>query len=159
MQLRYRFFRGGDRNPFQKEVDGVYDKITEERRNADPDGRKPLREVLPELDSWADYVVALSKSTFWQMERNVRRSRGETADKIEEFYRTAASERRLGDWLREAEADECEKALCYYIASQYYQFNPDDWVVDFRLYFTEGGRAMKGGDSNENSVLEPYMFG
>lgn len=159
MQLRYKFFRGGDINPYEKELDEAYGKLTEERQNADPERAEPLREVFPRLDSWADYVVALSKSTFWQMERKVRRSKGEMSEAIEDFYRTAERERRLGEWLKEAEADECEKALCFYIASQYYQFNPNDWVVDFRLYFTEGGRAMKGGDSNENAILEPYEIG
>ncbi len=56
MQLKYRYFYGGDWNPFAKEADAAYVKLSEERKLADPGNNLPVEKVFPSLDSWPEYV-------------------------------------------------------------------------------------------------------
>ena len=137
MELKYRYFFGGDWNPFGKEVDGFYDKLTQEREIKDPNHEKPIAKILPELDSWSDYVVAESKSTFWKMERNICKYENDAVQFIEDFWNKALREHRVGEWLKQSEADDSEKAICFYMATLHRRFNPHDNTVDFRLYFTQ----------------------
>lgn len=157
MQLKYKYYRGGEWNPFDKEAMEAYKKLSEERRLKDPSGTRRLDAVFPTLDSWPDYVLGASKSTFWQMERAVCRSEGDKSIEIEEMWHNAVSRGMVGEWLKKADADESEKGLCYYMASLYEKFNPNDKVVDFRLYFSEGGKGMKSEETNLNSI-EIYDF-
>lgn len=153
MQLKYKFFRGGTKNPFEDEVRVSYDKITEEREITDPERKMSISTIFPRLDSWPDYVLALSKSTFWQMEKAICESKEGKDEEVERLWEEAEQERLVGEWLKEVEADESEKALCYFMASQYRQFNPDDNIVDFRLYFSEGGKPIASNNIVGDSTV------
>ena len=155
MQIRYKFYFGGDSNPFQKERDAVYDKITAERAEVDPNNEKSLSEVFPTLESWPDYVLSNSKSVFWQMERAIQQNELTKASEIEDLWNEAKSDGSVGEWLKLSEADESEKALCFYIASLYNQFNPNDNTVDFRLYISEGPDSDME-DTETRFSLTPY---
>jgi hypothetical protein len=155
MQLKYRYFYGGDWNPFAKEADAAYVKLSEERKLADPGNNLPVEKVFPSLDSWPEYVIAESKSTFWKLERSIgKHSDGKTQD-IEDVWKEALALRKVEKWILDAEGDESEKALCYYIKVLHGMFAPGDRTVDFRLYFSEGGEAMRL-DSGEGFSLTPY---
>ena len=151
MELRYRYFFGGDWNPFEKEVSSAYSKLTEERDIKDPKHEMAIEEVFPELDSWSDYVVAESKSTFWRMERCICKYEDDTVSFIEELWRNALREHKVGEWLSQSEADDAEKAMCYYMANIHKRFNPSDNTVDFRLYFPQSGDGKR-----VNEDLTPY---
>ena len=71
MQLKYKYFSGGRWNPYAKDEKETYKKITEERRIADPMNEMPIDKVYPTLDSWAEYVIATSLSTFWKLEKEI----------------------------------------------------------------------------------------
>lgn len=155
MTLKYRYFYGGDYNPFLKERDTAYSTLTEEARLADPDGMRPTELLLPKMDSWPDFVIAESKCTFWKMERDIHNGGEDAADRIENFWKEMLSTGGLGSWLKEVEADETEKALALYMATRFRQFNPTDRTVDFRLYFTESKDGISLEESEEFS-LNPY---
>ena len=155
MEIRYKFFNGGDENPFRKELDEAYSKITEEREIADPNREKPIEDIFPRLESWPDYVLANSLFVFWQMERAVSLSGIDKAEEIEEIWQNAKDSRSIGEWLIESEADESEKALCYYMASLYNQYNPNNKAVDFRLYISEELDKNRG-IVVQGFSLEPY---
>ncbi len=142
MELKYRYFFGGEWNPFGKEVEGAYSKLTKERDIKDPKHEKPIQEIFPELDSWSDYVVAESKSTFWNMERNICKYENDCSQFIEDLWNKSLREHKVGEWLTQSEADDSEKAMCFYMASLNRRFNPRDNTVDFRLYFTQSGAVM-----------------
>lgn len=138
MQLKYRFFFGGDRNPFEKTRAEAYARLTEERAIQDPEKTKPTDEVFPELDSWADYLIENSKSVFWQMERDICKNADSKADEIAELWKDAKSRGLIGSFLERSEADEASKAMCYYMAALHRQFSPNDITVDFRYYIAAG---------------------
>lgn len=137
MRIKYKFFFGGDKNPYGKELDEVYDKITQERLIADPQCEKFIQEIFPTLDSWPDFVLANSRSVFWLMERAINLSEDGKEEEIEEIWEEAERSHSIGDWLLAAEADDSEKAMCYYMASLHHQFDPEGFAVDFRLYISE----------------------
>lgn len=155
MTLRYRYYEGGDYNPFRKERDKAYSRLTEERVLVDPYRERPTEEIFPRLDGWPDYVIAESRNTFWEMERNVAKSGEDAADRVEALWREEIGSGGIGEWLKKVEADETEKALALYMASMYRQFNPEDNTVDFRLYFTE---SLKGHslEATEPFNINPY---
>jgi hypothetical protein len=155
MQLKYKFYFGGDHNPFQKEVDAAYEKITEERETIDPNKERPIEEVFPLLDSWPDYLIANSKSVFWLMERAICRDESQKAGEIEEFWEEARRNGNVGEWLMKSEADESTKAMCYYMASLHRAFDPIGNAVDFRFYVSEGRQPSTSHDG-EGFSLEPY---
>ena len=154
MQLKYRFYFGGNHNPFAKETDVAYARLTDERLAVDPEGNKAPREVFPTLDSWADYLVANSKSVFWQMERAVCKGADKESE-IEEFWEEAKRDGRVGEWLKRAEADESEKALCLYMATLHRGFCPEDNTVDFRYYLAPASRV-ENPNYIEGFSLEAY---
>lgn len=155
MQLTYKFYFGGDNNPFSKETDAAYEKLTEEREVADPEKEKPLSEVFPTLDSWADYLISNSKSVFWEMERAICKNESQKASEIEEYWEEAQRNGDVGEWLKKSEADESTKAMCFYMASLHRAFDPDDSAVDFRFYISEGMKPRSSHDG-EGFSLEPY---
>jgi hypothetical protein len=151
MKIKYRYYFGGDSNPYESMELEVYSRLTEEREIADPTNEKPLSDVFPTLDSWADYVLAKSKATFWEMEKEISKRGEKGAEAVYELWKDASSSGRVGDWLKESEHDESEKAMCYYMGALYEQFCPGDITVDFRLYLTEDGVSERG----EIISLEP----
>lgn len=155
MQLTYKFYFGGDSNPFEREVEEAYGKLTAEREAKDPDRERPVEELFPLLDSWADYLIANSKSVFWLMEKAISRNATEKSGEIEEFWEGAKRRGSIGEWLRESEADESTKAMCFYMASLHRVFDPIGNGVDFRYYISEG---VKPGVSHngEGFSLEAY---
>ena len=155
MQLKYKYFFGGDWNPYEKEAEVALKHLVEERSIKDPKKEKPNREILPKLDSWPDYVLAASKSAFWQGERDVCHNEAQKTVEIEDLWRDATETRSIGGFIKDVEADEVEKAMCYYLASLFHRFDPDNYVVDFRLYFTESTIAYYDNDSL--SSLTPYL--
>lgn len=155
MQLRYRFYMGGDYNPYQKEMVSSYNKLTEERQAVDANREMPLDEIFPQLDSWADYVMANSKYTFWLMERAICKNSEGKAEEIEDIWNEAKASGQIGEWLEKSEEDESVKALCFYIAALHNKFNPDDQTVDFRLYISEGSRQTSFTEGSEY-MLEAY---
>ena len=155
MQLKYKYFYGGDRNPFQKEVADSYRKLSEERKIANPENDQPLEKLFPSLDSWPLYVIAESKSTFWKMERAIGKYADSKAHEVENVWKDAIGQGKVDKWIISAEGDETEKAMCYYIKVQHGLFSPNDKTVDFRLYFSEGGEA-KRLDTNDGFTLDPY---
>lgn len=155
MQLKYRYFYGGDWNPFKKEVEEAYRKLSEERKIADPENRMPIDKVFPSLSSWPEYVISESKSTFWQMERAIGKHAEEKAQEIEGIWGEALSQKKVERWILEAQGDETEKAMCYYMKILHGMFSPKDKTVDFRLYFSEGGKA-KRIDTDDGFTLTPY---
>lgn len=155
MQLKYRYFFGGDHNPFEKEVAETYRKLSEERKLADYDNKEPIGKVLPTLDSWPKYVIAESKSTFWQMERAISKNSEAQASGVEVIWKEALGQRKVDKWILLAEGDETEKAMCYYMKVLHEMFIPNDISVDFRLYFSESSIA-KRIDTNDGVTLMPY---
>ena len=155
MHIKYKFFRGGDVNPFEKELNEAYSKITEEREMADPEKELPVGEIFPKLESWPDYVLAHSLFVFWQMERAVSKGGLDKAREIEDIWHDAKDSGSIGEWLRESEADDSEKAMCYYMASLYNQNNPNNRSVDFRLYISET-LDKNSGTVVQGFSLEPY---
>lgn len=155
MQLKFRYFYGGDWNPFQKETAEVYKKLSEERKLVDPMNEEPTDKVLPNLQSWAEYVILESKSTFWKMERDVGKYAEEKTHGIEVVWGDALSQHKVDKWILDAEGDETEKALCYYMKVLHGMFAPNDRTVNFRLYFSESGRA-KRLNTDDSFSLTPY---
>lgn len=155
MQLKYKFYFGGDNNPFTEEVDAAYEKLTDQRDSVDPMKEKPLDQVFPELDAWPDYLIANSKSVFWQMERDICKNEREKAVEIEEFWEEAKRNGDVGEWLKASEADESTKAMCFYMAALYKTFDTTGHMVDFRYYISEGRKPMTSHDG-EGFSLEPY---
>lgn len=155
MQQICHFFYGGDWNPFAKEAETAYKKLTEERRIADPSNEMPDGKVFPKLDSWPDYVIAESKSTFWKMERAISRNSEAKATEIETLWKEAQSQNKVDKWLESVEADEAEKAMCFYMRSLHELFAPNDKSVDFRLYITESGIVQRP-NVPEGFSLEAY---
>lgn len=155
MQLTYKFYLGGDANPFIEEAKAAYEKLTAERERADPGKEKPLEEVFPTLDSWADYLISNSKSVFWEMERAICKNESQKASEIEEFWEEAQRNGDVGEWLKKSEADESTKAMCFYMASLHRAFDPNDSTVDFRYYISEGMKP-HNSDEGETFSLEPY---
>ena len=155
MQLRYKFYFGGEFNPFEQEAEEAYAKLTEERENADPGKEKPVEEVFPTLDSWADYLIANSKSVFWQMERAICKDETNKAGEIELFWAESTRDGDVGEWLKKSEADEATKAMCFYMASLHRAFDPIGDAVDFRYYITEGLNPRTSNDITGFS-LEAY---
>ena len=155
MHLKYKFFRGGEINPFLKEQEAAYSRITEEREIVDPNNELSVNEIFPKLESWPDYVLTNSLSVFWQMERAVSMAGINKADEIAEIWSEAKDKGSVGDWLKKSEADESEKAMCYYLASLYNQYNPDNKAVDFRLYISEKVDK-SSGSVVQGFSLEPY---
>lgn len=153
MTIKYRYYFGGEYNPYDKEWEEAYGKLTEEREIVDPRNEKPLVEVMPTLDSWADFVIAKSKSTFWLMERDICKSRENREEDVFEIWEEAVQKGKVGEWLKESEAEESAKAVCYYMSLQYERFCPGDYTVDFRLYLSESGKA----EGREVISLEPYV--
>ena len=155
MQLKYKFYYGGNQNPFKQEAEDAYRKLSEERKIADGDNVEPTEKVFPTLASWPQYVIAESKSTFWQMERAIGMNAEAKAGEVETIWREAVGQRKVDRWILSAEGDETEKAMCYYIKVLHGMFAPNDRTVDFRLYFSEGGKA-KRLDIDEGFTLSPY---
>ena len=155
MQPRYKFFYGGDWNPFEKEAKEKYEKLTKERKIADPLNEKPLEEVFPKLDSWPDYVIAESKSTFWMMERAICMDEAETSSEIEEIWKAAKKNGDVDEWIVKVDGDEIEKAICHYMRVLHEMFSPNDKTVNFRLYFSEGGESERP-NVKEGFTLTPY---
>ncbi|MBO6031748.1 MAG: hypothetical protein J6Q22_09765 [Prevotella sp.] len=155
MQLKYKYFYGGDYNPYKKEAEEAYRKLTEERKIADPENMRPTEMVFPILDSWANYVIAESKSTFWQMERAIGLNSESKASEIETIWKEAVGERKVDKWIVSGDGDEAEKAICYYMKVVHGMFAPGDRTVDFRLYFSEGGESRRL-DVGEGFSLDPY---
>lgn len=155
MQIRYKFYRGGDINPFQKAYDEAYAKITDERERADPNKEQDINELFPKLDSWPDYVLAHSLCVFWKMERDISISGIDKAEEIEELWDEAKSSGTIGEWLKLSEAEESEKAMCFYMASLYRQYDPNSKSVDFRLYISET-IDKDTGTTVQGFSLEPY---
>lgn len=152
MQIQYKFYRGGDENPFQKEYDEAYSKITDEREQADPDKEQNVDALFPRLDSWPDYVLSNSLYVFWKMEHDISMSGIDKAGEIEEIWNEAKSSGNVGEWLKLSEAEESEKAMCFYMASLYHQYDPDSKSVDFRLYISETI------DKNTGTVVQGYSL-
>ena len=155
MQIRYKFYRGGEVNPFQKEYDEAYAKITDERERVDPNRERSIGELFPRLDSWPDYVLSNSLYVFWKMEHDICVSGMDKVAEIEEIWDEAKSSGSVGEWLKMAEAEETEKAMCFYMASLYNQYNPDNKAVDFRLYISEK-IDKHTGTVVQGYSLEPY---
>ena len=155
MQLTYKFYFGGDFNPFEKEVEEAYGKLTEEREAADPEKVQPIEALFPTLDSWADYLIANSKSVFWQMERAICKDESNKAGEIEAFWEEANRDGEVGEWLKMSEADESTKAICFYMASLHKAFDPIGNAVDFRYYISEGLKPRISHDG-EGFSLEAY---
>jgi hypothetical protein len=154
MTIKYRYYFGGEYNPYQRELEEVYRRLTEERVIVDPQNERALKEVLPTLDSWADFVLSKSKATFWVMEWDIRRGGEYKEEEVYDVWVTAVQEGLVGEWLKEAEAEESAKAVCYYMSLQYERFCPGDYTVDFRLYLSESGKA----EGREEVIsLEPYV--
>ena len=155
MQLKYRYFYGGDWNPFKKESEDAYKKLSEERKIKDPNNEIPIEKVFPTLDTWATYVIAESKSTFWQMERAIGMHSDVKSGDVENIWKEAISQRKVDKWLMEVDGDESEKALCYYMKVMHGMFAPDDRTVNFRLYFSETGNGQRM-NADEGFSLTPY---
>lgn len=155
MQLKYKFFYGGNRNPFSKEKEEAYRKLSEERKLADSGNTEPTEKIFPTLPSWPLYVIAESKATFWQLERAIGLNADAKAAEIEIVWKEAVGKKKVEKWILSAEGDETEKAMCYYIKVLHGMFVPNDRTVDFRLYFSEGGKA-KRIDTNDGFTLTPY---
>ena len=155
MQLKYKFFYGGDWNPFKKEAEEAYIKLSEERKIADPANEQPTEKILPTLDSWPEYVIAESKSTFWMMERAIGKNPQSKVQEISDVWGEALAEKKVDGWLLTVEGDETEKAMCYYMKVLHMMFSPEDKTVDFRLYFSEGGES-KSLNMEEGFSLTPY---
>ena len=155
MTLKYRYFFGGEKNPFREERDKAYSRLTEEARLSDPAGERPLETLFPMLDTWPDYLISESKNTFWEMERDIYKGGEDSAEHIEKFWNEAVSSGSLGEWLKMVEADEAEKAIALYMATVHRQFNRNDNTVDFRLYFTES-HAGKSLEGIEEFNINPY---
>jgi hypothetical protein len=155
MQLTYKFYFGGDFNPFEKEAEEAYGKLTEERETIDPEKVQPIEELFPTLDSWADYLIANSKSVFWQMERAICKNESAKSDEIEEFWEESKRSGNIGEWLKKSEANESTKAMCFYMASLHKAFDPIGNAVDFRYYISEGTKPRNSHDG-EGFSLEAY---
>ena len=155
MQLRYKFFSGERANPFEAGAEEAYARLTEEREAADNGANRPLTEMLVKLASWPDFLMANSKSVFWQMERAVFLDEKDKSEEIDEFWQEGQRHGEVGEWLKAAEADESVKAMCYYLASLHYLFNGNDFSVDFRYYITEGKKNPLGSE-DEHFSLEAY---
>jgi hypothetical protein len=155
MQLKYKYFYGGDWNPFKSEAESTYKKLSEERKIVDPANEQPTEKVFPTLDSWPEYVLAESKSTFWMMERAIGKNPQSKVQEISDVWSEALSEKKVDKWLLTVEGDETEKAMCYYMKVLHMMFSPEDKTVDFRLYFSEGGES-KRLNMEEGFSLTPY---
>lgn len=151
MQLQFRFFGGGDFNPYEIDEQEAYKRLNEERKVRDPDKQEPTWEIFPTLDSYADYVIAHSKSVFWKYEKDLALDADGNALLIEDMWNDALRRREVGEFLLKVDGDESVKATCYYMAVDYNRVNPLDKSVDFRLYFTE-----KGVYGGELPTLEAY---
>ena len=155
MTLRYRYFFGGEYNPFCKERDAAYAKLTDEARLADPSGERRLDILFPQLDSWPDYLIAESKNTFWEMERAINHGGEDAAERIETFWNKAVSDGMIGGWLKDVEEDDSEKAMALYMYAMHRQFDPNDFTVDFRLYFSESN-ASTSLEEIDDFNINPY---
>ena len=152
MEMQFRFFYGGDWNPYETGVAESLRHITEERLAVDPNRERPLWEVLPTLRSFPDYVLSLSKSTFWRYERDLALDPVGNMVEIEDMWNDAVAKREVGDFILRVEAPEVEKAMCYWMACDYYRSAGDAGPVDFRLYFSQG-QDSGGADAIS---LKPY---
>lgn len=155
MQLRYQFYHGGDKNPYDAETLDAYRRLTAERNSIDPEKKQEACLVFPKLDSWAKYLIANSKSVFWKMERAISKNAEGKAEEIYEIWEEALRDDAVGDWLKMAEAEEATKAMCYYLCVLNRIFEPDDNEVDFRYYISEGKENPRSADQTEFS-LEAY---
>ena len=155
MTLKYRYFMGGEYNPFREDRDRTYSRLTDEARLTDPDGERELEVLFPKLDSWPDFLIAESKNTFWEMEHDIFNSGEDISERVEMLWRDSVTNGRIGEWLKKAEADESDKAMALYMATQHQQFDQNDFTVDFRLYFTESKEG-KSLEEKEEFYLNPY---
>lgn len=156
MELKYRFYNGGEKNPYLEGEGAAYKVLTAEIGSAGGVGEKGFGAIAPKMDGWARYVIAKSKRVFWDMERDLRYGGGDTEAAVEEFWNDRGKSYRLGEWLKQVEVEDAERAMGLYMAWLYRRMNPMDVGVDFRLYFTEGesGRVIDGGGSGFS--LEPF---
>lgn len=139
MQLRYRFFGGGDFNPYESGELEAFNRLTKDRLSIDPQRLQPLEQSLEECDAWPDYVIAHSKAVFWKYERDISLEPTANGLEIEDFWKGAERNNKAFEFIWDMDAEEIEKAICYYMARDYARCNPGDKSVDFRLYFTEHG--------------------
>lgn len=151
MQLQFRFFGGGDFNPYENDEKEAFKRLDKERLVKDPEKQLPLWEVFPTLDSYPDFVIARSKSVFWKYEKDLALDPDGNSILIEDMWKDAMRRREVGEFLLKIDGDESTKAICYYMAVDFHRTNPLDQSVDFRLYFTEKG--IYGG---EHHTLEAY---
>ena len=154
MQLKFKYFFGGDWNPYEDEEKEAFMRLAYERKVKDPDKEMKDEKLLPNLDSWPDYVLAASKSAFWSFERAICEDDVQKAIDVESLWLDAKSARAVGDFLKEADAEEVEKAMCYYMATLFHRSNPTNYVVDFRLYLTEKAEVYAAPGGLE--TLTPY---
>ena len=152
MEMQFRFFYGGDWNPYESGLTEAMRHLTEERLAVDPNRETPMWEIFPKLRSYPDYVLALSKSTFWRYERDLALDPIGNMVQIEDMWNEAVSKGEIGTFIKDVEAPEVEKALCYWMACDYFRSAGDAGPVDFRLYFSQGQDI--GGASTIS--LEPY---
>lgn len=143
MEMSYKFYEGSDRNPYEKELlearKALVDEavlVMKQEAEAGEEGM-PLTLIMPTLEAWPDYVVARSKDAFWHGEKDFARDAVANAQVAEGLWREANANDEVGVFLKDIDADENSKALCYYLAMDYARKCPSDKVVDFRLYFTE----------------------
>lgn len=153
MELRYKFFRGGDWNPYEKETKECFKKLVDEQEVKGLEG--DLSKIWPGLDNWPDYLIAHSKSVFWQLEQNICHYSPGKAEDIYNVWKRAEEAGDLNEWYKTVEADETSKAMCYYMEKVYSLFDPKDITVDFRLYFTLGMEA-KAFNGDDEFSLTPY---
>lgn len=152
MQIKYRYYKGGKENPFEAEVSKAYEQLTREREVADPSNEKGFEEICPRLSGWAEYVIANSKSVFWQMERALSQDEEAKSYEIGELWEEAKTNGCIGEWLKEAEGEEVIKAQCFYMAMLHRQFCPGDITVDFRYYVKGIGTSeVFGGGQGRSS--------
>lgn len=159
MQLKYKFFTGGDWNPYIKDSDEAYHRITEERNgNGGKEGEgASVDGDMENLRSWPDYVLNHSKAVFWEMERDIWMNGADKSVEIEDVWAEANDNGAVGKWLKDSEADDAEKSMCFYMAALHERLCPNDRTVDFRLYISEGGKGMVLEDDDDDSN-SPYSF-
>lgn len=122
MKIKFRFYKGEERNPFYDEREKAFYAYFNAHNN-DADG----------IENDKAYIAANSKYKFWELEKMF--SKEGCAEKIEEFWNQTTNG-EIPMFIKKQNVEEPVKALLVYMMAEFSRFSPMSKTVDFELYFS-----------------------
>lgn len=122
MKIKFRFYKGEEKNPFDNERGKVIDAYVE-ANNGNADG----------IENDKAYIATNSKYKFWELEKMF--SKEGCAEKIEEFWNQTTNG-EIPMFIKKQNVEEPVKALLVYMMAEFSRFSPMSKTVDFELYFS-----------------------